>query len=70
MSKIQKILARPGGFLFGRRQVGLSAAEIRKNVRYGTAPDRDEKWPLGYVDSNPTAAALAESTARQTSEEA
>jgi hypothetical protein len=50
--------------LLGKPPVPLSKAEARKNLLYGTAPDRDEKWPLGKVDENPVAKAIVESTER------
>ena len=48
--------------LFGRRVVGLSPEQIKKNVRYGTAPDRDDRWPLSVAETNPLARAVTDAT--------
>lgn len=58
----KSIPGKPGKGLFGKKQIGLTPDEGRKNMIYGTAPLRDEKWPLGYVETNPLAAEVANAT--------
>lgn len=62
MRRITKLEGKAGRGIFGKRAVGLSADEVRKNVLYGTAEDRDETWPLGQAKSNPVAKAVTDAT--------